>query len=93
MLGVVVDARHHIRSAEALGIFEGGVGDQFAGFQVEQAQDDGGGAQVHGKSEAGAGNMCVEKRKSGGLALNAHVAAPHGVAADRAIGGDAGAAR
>ena len=47
MLRVVVDARHHVRAAEALRVFERRVGDQFAGFEVDQAQDDGRRAEVH----------------------------------------------
>ena len=48
MVRVVMDARHHVGTAESLRIFERGVGDQFAGFEIDQAQDDRGRAQVHG---------------------------------------------
>ena len=47
VFAVVADARHHVGAAEALRILERGVGDLLAGFQVEQAQHDRGGAQVH----------------------------------------------
>ena len=55
MLGVVVDARHDVGAAEALRVLERGVGDQFAGLEVDQAQDDGGGAEVHGEAVDGTG--------------------------------------
>ena len=47
MLGVVVDARHHVRAAEALRVLERGVGDQLAGLEIEQPEDDGRRAEVH----------------------------------------------
>ena len=47
MVGVVLDARHHVGPAEALRVFERRVGDELAGFEVDQAQDDGRRAQVH----------------------------------------------
>ena len=47
MVGVVVDARHHVGAAEALRVFERRVGDELAGLEVDQAQDDGRRAEVH----------------------------------------------
>ena len=44
-----MNARHHIGAAEALRIFEGCVRNDFAGFQVQEAQNDGGGSHVHGQ--------------------------------------------
>jgi hypothetical protein len=40
MLGVVRDARHHLRAAEALRILKRSVRDQLAAFEIEQAQHD-----------------------------------------------------
>ena len=47
MLGVVRDARHHLRSAEALRILKRSVRDQLAALQIQQPQHDRRGAQVH----------------------------------------------
>ena len=55
MLSIVGDARHDFRAAEALRILKRSVGDQFAGFKIDEAQDDRGGAQVHGDAVDGAG--------------------------------------
>ena len=83
---IVVDARHHVGAAEALGILERGVGDQLAGLQVEEAQHDGGGAEVHGDAVGGRSAEPSTSRARVGsptaLPLDAHVAAPHGVAAN-----------
>ena len=55
MLGVVGDARHDFGAAESLRIFERGVGDEFAGFQIDKPQDNRCRAEVHGDAEQGAG--------------------------------------
>ena len=47
MSGVVVDARHHVRAAEALRILERRVGDELAGLEVEEPQDDRRRAEIH----------------------------------------------
>ncbi len=48
MLAVVMDARHHVGTAEPLRVFERRIGDAGAGLQVEKTQHHGGGSQVHG---------------------------------------------
>jgi hypothetical protein len=108
MVGVVGDARHDFRAAEALRVFEGGVGDELAGFKVDKAQDDRGGAEIHRDAEQGAGGagyfnavnedaitvagdggigfeVAIRDGQSEGVALDAHVTAAHGMAADVAF--------
>ena len=46
MLGVVMDPRHDVGPAEALRILERRVGDELAGFEIDQPEHDGGGAEV-----------------------------------------------
>ncbi len=103
VVGVVEDARHDVRSAETLGIFERGVGDEVAGFEVVEAKDDSGGAEIHGEAVnwgEGSGDFAIVDenaiavaadsrikllktgRQTDGAALDAHLPAAHGVAAD-----------
>ena len=117
MLGVVGDARHDFRAAEALRILKRSVRDQLAGFEIDEAQDNRRGAEVHGDAVDGPGGAfhfdavdedavsiasdrgielecAIADRQSERVALDAHVSAPHGVAANVAVrGGDAGLAR
>ena len=109
MLGIVSDARHDFRAAEALRILERSVGNQFAAFKIDQTQDNRRGAQIHGDAVDGAGGTidfdavdedAVAIARDCGielqscfcspgspkrLALDAHVAASHGVAAHFAV--------
>jgi len=47
VLRVVVDARHHVRTTESLRILERRVGNLLARLEVEEAQHDGRGAEIH----------------------------------------------
>ena len=47
MLGIVGDTGHHLGATETLGILKRCIRDQFAGFEINQPQDDRCGPEVH----------------------------------------------
>ena len=51
MLGVVGDARHDLRPAEALRILKRSVRNQLAGFEIDKPQHNRRGAKVHRDAE------------------------------------------
>ena len=48
---LVGDAAHHVAAAEALRVLEGSAADDAAADQVDEAEDDRGGAHVHGQAQ------------------------------------------
>ena len=81
MLRVVVDSRHHLGTAEPLRVLERRVGNELAGLEIEQAQHDGGRAEIHGDP--------VERTWP---AINFLTVEEHAVALSRHGGGEMGRA-
>ncbi len=109
MFSVIRDTRHHLRAAEALGIFKGCIRDQLAAFKIDEPQNHGRRSQIHRDAVNGAGGAlhfyAVDKNaiaaagdggielerlmgngKSQRVPLDAHLPAPHRMAADVAAG-------